>query len=170
MAEETIYYKARRDASARNGCLASRERAAELLGVSASTLANYELGVTKLVPPDAVVLIAGLYNAPELMNHYCANDCPIGRGMPIPTCPGAIEPVALRVMKALSAHVVEEAKAKLLDVSADGRLTAENYPSFAWLLKYIDDLSRTVGELRLTCHKLLADGGVADTRRWAPTA
>ena len=49
-----------------NERLYSREGAAELLGISVSTLADYELGNTKVVPVDKVVLMADLYNAPEL--------------------------------------------------------------------------------------------------------
>lgn len=38
-----------------NERLYSREGAAELLGISVSTLADYELGNTKVVPVDKVV-------------------------------------------------------------------------------------------------------------------
>lgn len=164
---DNIYYKTRREASVKNGQFGSRERTAELLGVSSSTLANYELGVTKNIPPDAVVMMSNLYNAPELINNYCAHDCPIGRGLPIPTDPAGIESTTLKLMKALSVPKVEEAKTRLLDVSNDGKLTTENYPHFAWLLSYFDDLTKTIGELRLVCHKLLADGGTNDIRRYA---
>ena len=54
-----------------NERLYSREGAAELLGISVSTLADYELGNTKVVPVDKVVLMADLYNAPELKTGYC---------------------------------------------------------------------------------------------------
>ena len=60
-----------------NERLYSREGAAELLGISVSTLADYELGNTKVVPVDKVVLMADLYNAPELKTGYCKYECPI---------------------------------------------------------------------------------------------
>ena len=164
---DNIYYRTRREASARNARLSSRERTAEMLGISSSTLANYELGVTKIIPPDAVVLMSNLYSAPELMNNYCARDCPIGRGLPIPTEPGGIESTTVKLMKAFSAPMIEEAKTRLLDVSNDGKLTTENYPHFAWLLSYFDGLAKTIGELRLVCHKLLAEGGINDKRWYA---
>ena len=47
-------------------------------GVSPSTLADYELGITKVIPVDVVVKMAEVYNAPELMPHYCHNECPLG--------------------------------------------------------------------------------------------
>lgn len=63
---ENVYFRARKEAAKYNERLSSREGAAELLGVSASTLADYELGNTKVVPVDKVVLMADLYNCPEL--------------------------------------------------------------------------------------------------------
>ena len=62
-----MYFQARKKAATYNERLWSREGAAELLGISVSTLADYELGNTKVVPVDKVVLMADLYNAPELI-------------------------------------------------------------------------------------------------------
>lgn len=61
-----MYFQARKKAATYNERLWSREGAAELLGISVSTLADYELGNTKVVPVDKVVLIGkkriiGLY-------------------------------------------------------------------------------------------------------------
>lgn len=63
---ENVYFVARKKAAMYNERLYSREGAAELLGISVSTLADYKLGNTKVVPVDKVVLMADLYNAPEL--------------------------------------------------------------------------------------------------------
>ena len=63
---ENVYFKARKEAAKCNEKLYSREGASELLGLSVSTLADYELGTTKVVPVDKVMLMADLYNCPEL--------------------------------------------------------------------------------------------------------
>lgn len=47
-----MYFQARKKAATYNERLWSREGAAELLGISVSTLADYELGNTKVVPVD----------------------------------------------------------------------------------------------------------------------
>lgn len=57
---KNIYFACREKAAKYNDLLNSRERAAELLGISTSTLANHELGVTKNVPPDTVVMMSDL--------------------------------------------------------------------------------------------------------------
>ena len=69
-ANSNICFRCRKEASAYNDKLSSREGAAELLGLSVSSLADYELGVTKVIPVDKIVLMADLYNAPELKVWY----------------------------------------------------------------------------------------------------
>ena len=59
---ENVYFVARKRAAMYNERLYSREGAAELLRISVSTLADYELGNTKVVPVDKVVLMAEMYN------------------------------------------------------------------------------------------------------------
>lgn len=73
-AADNIYCRCRKEAAKYNDKLNSRDGAAELLGISASTLADYELGITKIIPADAILRMADLYNAPELRNHYCNED------------------------------------------------------------------------------------------------
>ena len=82
---ENVYFVARKRAAMYNERLYSREGAAELLGISVSTLADYELGNTKVVPVDKVVLMADLYNAPELKTGYCKHECPICSYLPVAT-------------------------------------------------------------------------------------
>lgn len=50
-----VYYEARKKAAMYNDRLSSREGAAEALGISPSTLADYELGLTKFVPVENVM-------------------------------------------------------------------------------------------------------------------
>ncbi|HBJ1648628.1 TPA: transcriptional regulator [Clostridium botulinum] len=76
---ENIYRKARTRAAEFNEKFKNRDGASETLGVSKDSLINYELGLCKQVPVDVVVRMADAYNAPELMNYYCCNECPIGK-------------------------------------------------------------------------------------------
>lgn len=82
---ENIYFKCRKEASIWDERLCSRESAADLLGVSVSSLADYELGLTKVVPVDKVVLMADLYRSPQLKTMYCKNACPIGECLTVAT-------------------------------------------------------------------------------------
>ena len=77
-AASNIFCQKRKEAAKFNDRLNSREGASELIGVSPSALADYELGITKVVPVDVVIKMAEVYNAPELLSYYCHNECPLG--------------------------------------------------------------------------------------------
>ena len=94
-----MYFQARKKAATYNERLWSREGAAELLGISVSTLADYELGNTKGVPVDKVVLMADLYNAPELITGYCMRECPVHGFLPLATEEKSLEGIALRLLQ-----------------------------------------------------------------------
>ena len=66
------YCEARLAATRRNYDLNSREGASELLYISDRSLAAYERGLTEV------------YEAPELINHYCACECPAERAARAP--------------------------------------------------------------------------------------
>ncbi len=51
-ASENPCFRCRKEAAKCNDKLYSREGAAEMLGVSVSSLADYELGITKIIPVD----------------------------------------------------------------------------------------------------------------------
>lgn len=79
------YFRARKQAAEWDARLESRERASELIGIAAYTLADYELGNVKRVPADKVLIMADLYNAPWLLSNYCKNECPICGFLPLAT-------------------------------------------------------------------------------------
>ena len=79
-AADNVLYNARMAAQAGNDRLGSRESAAEIMGIDRTRLARMELGM--LTPyPEEILLMAETYNAPELMNHFCTCECPIGKRM-----------------------------------------------------------------------------------------
>lgn len=82
---ENQCFRCRKEAAKYNDKLGSREGAAELLGISVSSLADYELGNTKVIPVDKVVLMADIYNAPELMAWYCSNSYGIRPALKAPS-------------------------------------------------------------------------------------
>jgi transcriptional regulator with XRE-family HTH domain len=155
IAPENVYFRYRKEAEKYNGKLSSRDGAAELLGMSPSTLANYELGITKVVPPDSVVLMAELYKAPELKGQYCVFECPIGKGAPVATQAKSIAQATVRMIKAFSQELAEEAKRKMVDIASDDEITEDKISQIEWMLGYLNGLALTISELRLVCEKLL---------------
>lgn len=149
------YFKARKKAATYNEKLYSREGAAELLGISVSTLADHELGNTKVVPVDKVVLMADLYNCPELKNGYCKYECPIGKSMPLATEISSIESIALRMVLGFDMEKIKQMEKSLVEIAADGVISAEEIPELKTILKRLDELSLVISEMKLIGEKAL---------------
>lgn len=158
---DNVYFKARKRAATYNERLYSREGAAELLGISVSTLADYELGNTKVVPVDKVVLMADLYKAPELKNQYCKAECPIGQQMPIATEVKGLEGITLRLIREFDDARMKEIKLQLMDIAADGVVDEEEKPHLQKILDKLDVTMAVISEMRLVGEKLLKQGGIS---------
>ena len=152
-----IYFRARKEAAVYNEKLFSREGAAELLGISVSTLADYELGNTKVVPVDKVVLMSDLYNCPELKTGYCKSECPIGKTMPLATQITGIEGIALRLVKQLDLDEIIQMKKSLIDIAVDGVISDDEKPELQVIMTRLNELSEVISEIRLIGEKVLKE-------------
>lgn len=150
-----VYFRARKNAAVYSEKLYSREGASELLGISVSTLADYELGNTKVVPVDKVVLMADLYNCPELKNGYCKNECPIGKTMPLATEVTGIEGIALRLIREFDPEKIRGMEKSLIDIAADGVVSDDEKPELEEIMERLDELARVINEMRLAGEKAL---------------
>lgn len=155
-AMDNIYCHCRKEAAKYNDKLNSREGAAELLGVSVSSLADYELGNTKVVPVDKVVLMADLYNSPEIKNYYCTNECPIGEHTVHKLELAELDRLTIKVLSALRG--IDEVKDKLIDIAADGVITEHEKPELEDVLRALDEITVYSQELRLWAEKNLKQG------------
>ena len=148
-ANENIYFRCRKEAALYNDKLNSRESASELLGVSVSSLADYELGNTKVVPVDKVVLKADLYNAPQLMNSYGATECPIGCRKEIATEIKSLERTAVCFMDALRGGKLEHYMNELTHIAIDGKINEDERDMMNEIVGYLNHIRVLVEELTL---------------------
>ena len=155
------WYQARKKAAEYDDRLCSRESAAEQLGMSVSSLADAELGNTKFMPVDKAVLMADRYNAPWLLNHYCLNECPIGCRHSLSDEVVGIDRVTVKLLKSLKTEQLREVKDTLLDIAADGKITEDEKPALQEVLTYLDDLAKTVSELKTIGEMALNEDGDA---------
>lgn len=150
-AASNVYCQARKSAATYNERLHSREGAAELLGLSVSSLADYELGNTKVVPVDKVVLMADLYHSPELLNHYCATECPIGcRNAPLLVVE-ELDRLTIKLLKSFKS--INNIGHAILDLAEDGVITPEEKPQLEEVLQQLETISKHTQELRLWVQK-----------------
>lgn len=149
-AADNPFCKARIEAAQYNERLFSKEGAAELLGVSVSTLSDYELGLTKIIPPDMVVKMANLYNAPELENYYCTEMCPLGYEMP----KADVENLDRISIKALASfRKINQTKELLLNITEDGVISEDEKGDLATILSTLEELESVAQNLKIWVRK-----------------
>lgn len=151
-AADNPFCKARIAAAKYSERLFSKEYASEQLGVSVSTLSDYELGLTKVVPPDMIIKMADLYKAPELKNLYCREMCPLGCDMPRVE----LDDLDRITVKALATfRNIEEQKEMLLDIAADGIISEDERPDFEKVIQAMDELASVAFNLKAWAEKNL---------------
>lgn len=150
-----VYFKARKKAAIYNERLYSREGAAELLGISVSTLADYELGNTKVVPVDKVVLMADLYNAPELITGYCMRECPVHGFLPLATEEKNIQGIALRLLRGFNEDELKVMKENLIEITEDGVISSEEIPKLKEILSKLEVVAQIISEMKIAAEKCI---------------
>ena len=148
-----MYFQARKKAATYNERLWSREGAAELLGISVSTLADYELGNTKVVPVDKVVLMADLYNAPELITGYCMRECPVHGFLPLATEEKSLEGIALRLLQNFNEDSLKNMRDSLIEITADGKITKDELPALEKIIGQLEKMAEVISEMKIAGEK-----------------
>ena len=116
--------------------------------MSVSALADAELGLTKCMPVDKAVLMADRYNAPYLLNYYCLHECPIGCRQSLSDELLGIDRVTVKLLKSLKVSELADIKDSLIDIAEDGKITQDEVPKLKEILNYLDELAKTISELK----------------------
>ena len=153
-AADNMYCKCRLAAAKYNDKLNSREGAAELLGLSPSTLAGYELNLTKVVPVESIALMADVYNAPELRRWYCSNVCPRGEDLPKIEL-SDLDRITVRTLATF--RKLSDVKDSLLDITADGIISDDEKPQLDNIISTLKELSEVAQTLILWAEKNIED-------------
>ena len=152
-----VWYEARMNAAKYDDRLRSREGAAERLGMSVSSVADTELGLTKFMPVDKAVLMADAYNAPHLLNYYCINDCPIGCRRPMSDQNLDIDRVTVKLLKSLRVSQLEQVKEILLEIAEDGVISDDEIPELRKVMDYLNEVSKVLSELQTISKRVLKE-------------
>lgn len=155
-AASNIYCKARLEAAKYNSKFSSREGASEEIGVSKDSLTNYELDLCKTVPVDNVVRMADIYEAPHLLNHYCVNECPIGKKIIQPVDNSNIENI-FKYLVVTTNTLSESPKVQqmLMTILADGKVDESEKADLAEVISFFVETEKRSSELRILAEKLL---------------
>jgi hypothetical protein len=150
-AANSAFYKARMAARERNEMLSSREGASEVMGIDRTRLARIELGT--ITPyPEEVVMMADVYNAPELMNYCCTHECPIGRRIITQAGLEQLDRMTINILDAVQS--VQGVNAVVLNIASDGQVTDDEIPRLQEVLQSLQKVSKAATELQIWMDKL----------------
>lgn len=130
----------------------SREKAAALL----ETISEDRIGrieTKNAMPhPDEVLTMARKYNDPSLCNHFCANQCPIGRNHVIEVSIGDLPSIVLETLASLNS--IDKHKERFIEIAADCKVDESEIKDFKDIQEALKRISIAVEALRLWSEQL----------------
>lgn len=147
--EENIYRKARKKAARQKPLLNNCESAQDIVYIERTKLLAIESG-DKIPGPDDVASMAKVYDAPELCNYYCSNQCPLGGGKPSLMYEDLSE-IAVRLLSAM--HYLEKSSDTIYRVFEDGKINDYEVDDFMKIIETLKKLSYGADSLELWAKK-----------------
>lgn len=135
----------------------SRERVSELTNLPPERIERCENGKVYLQPAD-VIELAKCYNKPELCNHYCNRECPIGQKYVPEVKIEGIESTVLKMISSLNS--MSKKKDRLIEIIEDGNITKDEIEDFINIQESLEKISITVETLQLWVERMLATGKI----------
>lgn len=142
---------------ARDNLELSREKASELTGIEPYRIERIENEKMEPDPWD-VVSMANAYGQPELCNHYCANECPIGRKYVPEIKIKDLSQVILEMLASLNS--MQKRQERLIEITADGVIANDELEDFIHIQEELERISVTVVTLQLWTERMIATGKI----------
>ena len=140
----------------------TREAASELLScISPERIEKIE-NERSLPHPDEVLVMADGYKQPELCNHYCANQCPIGRQYVPEVKSKILSQIVLEMLASLNS--MQKQKDRLIEITADGSISGDEIKDFIFIQEELERISIAVESLQLWSERMLATGAIDEAR------
>ena len=141
----------------------TRDKASELMQyISADRIEKIE-SEKSLPHPDEILIMADCYKKPNLPNYYCSHVCPIGREYVPEIELKDLSQIVLEMLGTLNA--VEKQKNRLIDITMDGEITADEFKDFISIQSTLNKISLVVDSLHLWIEDSIARGTI-DKAAW----
>ena len=136
----------------------SREKASELLEIiPPERIERIENGKFT-AHPDEVIVMADKYQAPQLCNYYCANECEIGKQYVPEVKIKDLSQIVLEMLASL--NTVKKRQERLIEITADGRIEKDEVEDFIRIQEELERISITVETLQLWSEQKIASGEI----------
>lgn len=149
-AADNVFYRARMEAAERNDRFSSREGTQDETGIDRTRLARIETGVINPYPEE-IVLMSDAYAAPLLMNHYCANICPIGKQQVQPCEMLEFDRMMMSAVAAL--QDAGQFSREIIQIARDGKISPDEWESMSAVLEYMQNIGKAADEMNLWIKK-----------------
>ena len=136
----------------------SREKASELLETMSPERIEKIESEKSLPHPDEVLLMSEAYKMPNLCNHYCANECPIGKQYVPEIKIKDLSQIVLEMLASLNS--MNRKQERLIEITADGRIEGDEIKDFIHIQEELEKISITVETLQLWSEQMLANGAI----------
>ena len=121
--------------------------------ISAARLEKIENDTVKTVDPGDVLLLSKIYKAPELLNYYCTQACPIGREyVPVVENIHDLPQQTLQILSSLNS--LNRDRERMIDISSDGVITDEEKADFDLIKKHIEEMNLAIESFKLWVEKV----------------
>ena len=151
-ANKNIYHKTRESLQL------TREDAAALLECLSPERIEKIENERSLPHPDEVLVMAEKYKQPDLCNHYCANQCPIGQQYVPEVKIKDLSQIVLEMLASLNS--MNRQKERLIEITVDGRITGDELKDFIAIQEELERISIAVETLQLWSEQMLATGAI----------
>lgn len=127
------------------------DKATELMNLGKGRLTKIENEST-FAHPDEVLAMSKCYNAPELCNLFCTNECPLGKeNVPKADTSKSIEKLTLEMLVSLNS--LDKYKDRLMEITVDGEVSEDEMPDFELIRSKLNEISEAISSLDLWIKK-----------------
>ena len=134
----------------------TREKAGELLEVIPPERIEKIENERSCPHPDEVLVMSQKYKRPSLCNHYCANQCPIGKEYVPEVKVKELSTIVVEMLAYLNS--AEKTKNRLIEIAVDGEISNDEIEDFIRIQQELERISITVETLQLWSERMLANG------------
>ena len=110
------------------------------------------------IHPEEVMLLSKVYKAPSVCNHYCSNECEIGKNYVPEVEVKDLEKIVLSMIASLNS--MKKNQERLIEITADGIIQDSELRDFVSIQKELEKISLTVESLQLWTEQMIANGKI----------
>lgn len=147
----SIYRDARKRAAGENALLNNAATAQSLLSIDRGRLLTIEKTPDEkgydIPKPDEVMIMAKVYEAPELINYYCTHQCPLRDKESKPLEYESLNDISVPLMSSL--YAIKLLEKDIFKILGDGKIDIYETNKLKEIMSVLGTLSTTTSALKL---------------------